>query len=135
LNCSSPIGTADLATLKKKPLKAHVQGFVVITVASLNLVKATDPNLKINFVFSDLNESYAPWIENAVLHFRNGPSARDAKATLTMTKPFFLTLIASGPRPELSCSTPPPREGSTIDLGRFFSMIEKTPGTFPVVTR
>ena len=26
-------------------------------------------------------------------------------------------------------------EGSRIDLGRFFSLIEKAPGTFPIVTR
>jgi alkyl sulfatase BDS1-like metallo-beta-lactamase superfamily hydrolase len=77
-----------------------------------------------------------PQIENAVLHFRKAAPDKDANATLTLTKAFFLQMMAgqAGAK-DLLLSDQTKIEGSKIDLGRFFSMIEKAPGTFPIVTR
>jgi alkyl sulfatase BDS1-like metallo-beta-lactamase superfamily hydrolase len=74
--------------------------------AALNAPKAEGPKLKLNLVFSDTKE----------VHVRR-PRAR-------------------------CCDTPARRsplsgetkiEGSRIDLARFFSLIDKAPGTFAIV--
>ena len=62
--------------------------------------------------------------------------AQTANATLTLTKPFFLKMMTgqAGAK-DLLLSDQTKIEGSKIDLGRFFGLIEKAPGTFPIVTR
>ena len=85
-------------------------------------------------MFSDLGASYVLWIENAVLHFRKAAPAGDANATLTLTKPFFLRMVTgSAGGAAMLTSDETDIEGSTIDLGRFFSLIAKAPGNFPIV--
>jgi hypothetical protein len=61
--------------------------------ASLDGPAAEGKNWKINLVFTDLNLSYVLWIENAVLHHKQAPAARDANATLVLTKPVFVSII------------------------------------------
>ena len=113
-----------------------IERFLERMAASIDGGKAADTPLKINLVFSDLKESYVLWIENAVLHFRKAPPDKDANATLTLTKAFFLQMMAgqAGAK-DLLLSDQTRIDGSTVDLGRFFAMIEKAPGTFPIVTR
>jgi len=76
------------------------------------------------------------WIENAVLHHRPAPPAADANATLTLTRPILVNMMAgtAGLKDTLM-SDELKVDGSKIDLVRFFSMIDKAPGTFPIVTR
>ena len=113
-----------------------VERFLERMAASLDPAKAASSNLKINLVFSDLEESYVLWIENAVLHFRKDQPAPDANATLTLTKPFFLKLMTGqAGASDLLFSGDVTTAGSKIDLGRFLLMIEKAPGAFPIVTR
>jgi alkyl sulfatase BDS1-like metallo-beta-lactamase superfamily hydrolase len=113
-----------------------IERFLERMAASIDGSKAADADLKINLVFSDLKESYVLQIENAVLHFRKAPPVKDANATLTLTKAFFLQMMTgqAGAK-DLLLSDKTKIDGSTVDLGRFFSMIEKAPGTFPIVTR
>lgn len=113
-----------------------IERFLERMAASLDGPKAGDVNLKLNLVFSDLKESYVLHIENAVLHHHKAPPAVDANAALTLSKAFFLKLMTgqAGAK-ELLFSEQTRIEGSKIDLGRFFSLIEKAPGTFPIVTR
>jgi alkyl sulfatase BDS1-like metallo-beta-lactamase superfamily hydrolase len=113
-----------------------IERFLERMAASIDGNKAADAKLTINLVFSDLRESYVLWIENAVLHFHKAPPDKDANATLTLTKAFFLQMMAgqAGAK-DLLLSDQTKIEGSRIDLGRFFSMIEKAPGTFPIVSR
>jgi alkyl sulfatase BDS1-like metallo-beta-lactamase superfamily hydrolase len=113
-----------------------IERFLERMAASIDGGKAADANLKINLVFSDLKESYVLQIENAVLHFHKAPPEKDANATLTLTKAFFLQMMTgqAGAK-DLLLSDQTKIEGSKIDLGRFFSLIEKAPGTFPIVTR
>jgi alkyl sulfatase BDS1-like metallo-beta-lactamase superfamily hydrolase len=113
-----------------------IERFLERMAASLDGSKAADSNLKINLVFSDLEESYLLWIENAVLHFRKAPPETGANATLTLTKPFFLKMMTGqAGASDLLFSSDVKIDGSKIDLGRFLLMIEKAPGTFPIVTR
>jgi len=103
--------------------------------ASIDGEDAADSSLRINFVFSDLGESYVLWLENAVLHFRKAPPDAAATATLTLTKPLFVRLMTgqAGAR-ELLFSDESAVAGSRIDLGRLLLLIEKAPGKFPIVT-
>lgn len=113
-----------------------VERFLERMAASIDGAKAAEVNLKVNLVFSDLKESYVLQIENAVLHHHKAPPAPDANATLTLTKAFFLKMMAgqAGAK-DLLLSDQTKIDGSKIDLGRFFSLIEKAPGIFPIVTR
>jgi alkyl sulfatase BDS1-like metallo-beta-lactamase superfamily hydrolase len=113
-----------------------IERFLEAMAASLNGPKAAGLNLKINLIFSDLGESYVLQIENAVLHFRQAPEASDANASLTLTKAFFLRMMTgSAGAKDLLLSDQTRIEGSRIDLGRFFSLLDNAPGNFPLVTR
>ncbi len=113
-----------------------IERFLEAMAASLNGPKAGDTALTINLVFTDIAESYVLRLENAVLHFHRAPPDAKANATLKLTKPFFLQMLTgSAGAKELLLSDQTKIEGSTIDLGRFFSYIDKAPGTFPIVTR
>jgi len=110
--------------------------FLEAMAAGLNGPKAEGINLTINLVLSDSKESYVLWIENAVLHHKRGEPAPNANATLTLTKPIFIKMMAgtAGVKDTL-LSDDLKTAGSKIDLMRFFSLIDKAPGTFAIVTR
>ena len=113
-----------------------IERFLERMAASIDGPKAGDANLKINLTFSDLKETYVLQLQNAVMHFRKAQPDATANATLTLTKPFFLKMMTgqAGAK-DLLLSDQTKIEGSKIDLGRFFGLIEKAPGTFPIVTR
>ena len=104
--------------------------------ASIDGKKNEDVKLTVNLVFSDLKESHVLKLNNGVLLHHKAPTDPSAQATLSLTKPFFLKMVTgqAGAK-ELLMSDQTKITGSTLDLAKFFSMIEKSPGTFPVVTR
>ncbi len=110
--------------------------FLEAMAAGMNGPDADGKSLKINLVLSDTHESYVLWIENAVLHHRAAPAAGDANATLTLTRPLLVKIIAgtAGAKDTLM-SDHLAVTGSKIDLVRFFGLIDKMSGTFPIVTR
>ena len=113
-----------------------IERFLEAMASSLNGPKAADSALKINLVFSDLKESHVLQIQNSVLYFKKALPSPDANATLTLTKAFFLQMVVGqASAKDLLLSDQTQIQGSRIDLGRFFSLIDKAPGTFPVVTR
>jgi alkyl sulfatase BDS1-like metallo-beta-lactamase superfamily hydrolase len=117
-------------------MQTPIERFLERMAASLDGPAAGDSVMTINLVFSDLGESHVLHIENGVLHHRKGPPETEANATLTLTKPFFIDMMTgSAGAASLLTSDQVSIEGSTIDLGRFFGLIEKAPGTFPIVTR
>jgi alkyl sulfatase BDS1-like metallo-beta-lactamase superfamily hydrolase len=113
-----------------------VERFLEAMAAGLDGPAADGKRLKINLVLSDTRESFVLWIENAVLHHRKSAPAADADATLRLTKSIFIKMMAgtAGIKDTL-LSDDLQIEGSRIDLVRFFSLIDKAPGTFAVVTR
>ncbi len=119
-------------TLMQTPLERFFEAMA----AGLDGPAAEGKNLKINLVFSDRKESYQLWIENSVLHHRKAEPAADANATLTLTHPIFIKMMAgtAGAKDTLM-SDDLKTSGSRIDLVRFFGLIDKAPGTFPIVTR
>jgi alkyl sulfatase BDS1-like metallo-beta-lactamase superfamily hydrolase len=97
---------------------------------------AEGKDLKVNLVLTDTRETFVLWIENAVLHWKNTAAAADANATLTLTKPIFIRMMAgtAGVKDTL-LSDELKVSGSKIDLVRFFTLIDKAPGTFAIVAR
>lgn len=117
-------------------MQTPVERFLEAMAGGLDGPAAEGKDLKVNLVLSDIKESYVLWIENAVLHFRKAAPASDANATLTLTKPIFIKMMAgtAGVKDTL-LSDDLQIGGSKIDLVRFFGLIDKAPGTFAIVTQ
>ena len=124
------------ATIIEMLKQTPVERFLEAMAGGLDGPAAEGKDFKINLVLTDLKESYVLWIENSVLHFKKAPVATDANATLTLTKDIFVKMIAgtAGIKDTLM-SDDLKVDGSKIDLVRFFSLIEKSSGVFPIVTR
>jgi alkyl sulfatase BDS1-like metallo-beta-lactamase superfamily hydrolase len=116
-------------------LQTPMERFLEAMAASLDGPAAEGKNYRINITLSDQKESYALWLENAVLHFKRGQHP-EANATLTLTKPLFVKIIAgSAGIQDTLLSDDLKVSGSKVDLVRFFGLIEKAPGTFGIVSR
>jgi alkyl sulfatase BDS1-like metallo-beta-lactamase superfamily hydrolase len=113
-----------------------IERFLEAMAAGLNGPAAEGKDLKINLVLTDTKESHVLWIENAVLHHRRAPPAADANATLTLTQGFFVRMMAgTAGAKDMLTSDELKVTGSKIDLARFLGLIDKAPGTFPIVSR
>jgi alkyl sulfatase BDS1-like metallo-beta-lactamase superfamily hydrolase len=116
-------------------LQTPMERFLEAMAASLDGSAAEGKNYRINITLSDQKESYALWIDNAVLHFKRGQHL-EANATLTLTKALFVKIIAgSAGIQDTLLSDDLKVSGSKVDLVRFFGLIEKAPGTFGIVSR
>jgi len=112
-----------------------VERFLDAMAAALNGPDAAGKDLRINLVLTDTRESHVLWIENAVLHHRAAPPAGDADATLALTHAMFVRLVAGAAgAKDLLLSDEVKVSGSRVDLGRFFALLDKAPGTFAIVT-
>ncbi len=112
-----------------------IERFLDALAASLDGPAAEGKNYRINLMLSDTKESFVLWIENAVLHWHKVAPAADANATLTLTKGLFIRMMAgtAGVKETLLGDELTVR-GSKVDLVRFFLLIDKSPGTFAIVT-
>ena len=110
--------------------------FLEALAAGLDGPAAEGKDMKVNLVIPDAHESWVLWIENAVLHFKAAPAASDANATLTVSKPLFVKMMAgtAGVKDTL-LSDDLKISGSKLDVVRFFSLIDKAMGTFAIVTK
>lgn len=111
-----------------------VERFLDAMAGALDGPAADGVSLKINLVLTDTGQSYVLWIENAVLHHRAG-RAGDADATLSLTKPLFLRMMAGTARARDMFLGPDVKVGgSRLDLVRFFSLFTRADGAFAIVT-
>ncbi|HEX4879537.1 MAG TPA: alkyl sulfatase dimerization domain-containing protein, partial [Limnobacter sp.] len=109
--------------------------FLEAMAASLNGEKAEDKDILINLVFTDNGESYQLHVKNSVLHHRPAPPDAHAAATLKLTKPFFLNMLTGeAGAMDLLFSDDTQIEGSRLQLGQFFGLLEKATGNFNIVT-
>ncbi|MGH7786044.1 MAG: alkyl/aryl-sulfatase [Candidatus Binatia bacterium] len=97
--------------------------------------KAAGKVLTINFVFTDLGESYVLTVENSVLHHRAAPPDPQADATFKVTRDLWLQLSTgqAGLR-ELLFSDEVQIEGSRLQFLSFLSLLETPNGSFNIVT-
>ncbi len=131
-----PTKGIDKSFLIEMLMQTPIERFLEAMAGGLNGPDAEGKNLKVNLVLTDQKETYVLWIENAVLHYKKAPAESDANATLTLTRPIFVKMIAgtAGIKDTLM-SDDLKVGGSKIDLVRFFGLIDKAPGTFAIVTR
>jgi alkyl sulfatase BDS1-like metallo-beta-lactamase superfamily hydrolase len=103
--------------------------------ARLDGPKAQGKETTINFVFSDLDESFVLSLENAVLHHKRRDPDPEADATIRLTRDFFLRLAMRqvGLR-EAIFSDELEVDGSRVALLSFFSLLEAPNQTFAIVT-
>ena len=118
-------------------LLAHtpIERFLDRMAASIDGPQAEGLALTINLEFTDLGENHVIRLENSVMHHRRAARDPQANATLALTRPFFIRMMtgrAGGA--DLLLSDQTRIEGSRIDLARFFALVEKAPGNFPIVT-
>jgi len=127
------VSRADLVEMLQQ---TPTERFLEAMAASLDGPAAEGKDWKLNLVLTDTRESFVLWIENAVLHHRKGPPAKDANATLTLTKDLFVRMLAGTAGVKDTVFGDDLKvDGSKVDLVRFLLLIEKSPGTFAVVTR
>ena len=124
---------SDLIELMKQ---TPTERFLEAMAASLDGPAADGKHWTFNLVLTDTDESFVLWIENAVLHYRKGPTTENANATLTVTKDLFVQLLGgTAGLKETLTSDDLKVDGSKVDLVRFLGLLEKAPGNFAIVAR
>ncbi len=112
-----------------------VHRFFDAMAARIDGEKAADENLKLNFTFTDVGESYVLRIANGVLNYRRAEPDPSADVTLRLTRDFWLRLaIGSAGLREMIFSDDLDVDGSRLKLMSFFSLMDKPDGAFNIVT-
>lgn len=125
----------DIAAAYELLQQTPITKFLESMAARLNAPKAEDKELKINVVFTDLNESYVLDLENSVMHHKNIEPDPKANATVRLTHALFLKMsIGQIGISDLVLSDDIEFEGSKLDLISFFSLFDKPVGDFNIVT-
>jgi alkyl sulfatase BDS1-like metallo-beta-lactamase superfamily hydrolase len=107
---------AAVELLRRTP----IDRFFASMAARLNGPKAEGKKLTLNFVFSDLGETYVVNLENSVLHHRRREAALDADITVRLTQDFLLRVVTGNV--------------GLRDLILFFSLLDRPDGGFAIVT-
>ncbi len=129
-----PVKGVSRAAFLDVLMQTPTERFLDAMAASLNAEAAEDKHYKINLVFSDRQETYVLWIENAVLHHRKTAAAADANATLELTHEIFIRMMTNtGSVGDTLLSDNLKTSGSRIDLARFFGLFDKAEGIFNIV--
>ena len=112
-----------------------VRRFFDSMAARLNGPDAEGVELRVNFVFTDLGESYLLDISNSVLHHWPSNPDTDADATLNLTHGMFIQMLTGkAGLKDMLLSDELGLEGSKLDLVKFFSLFDKPEGRFNIVT-
>jgi alkyl sulfatase BDS1-like metallo-beta-lactamase superfamily hydrolase len=118
--------------LRRVPLERFFESMATRLVGP----DAEGEDTRLNLVFTDVDESWVLWLENAVLHHRRRAPDPAADATVRLTRDLFLRLVLreAGLR-ELVFSDELDVDGSRLALLSFFSLLEPPREAFPIVTR
>jgi alkyl sulfatase BDS1-like metallo-beta-lactamase superfamily hydrolase len=112
-----------------------VSNFLDVIAASLDGPEADGENLTLNFIFTDIDESYVLNISNAVLHHKQQAPDTDADATITLTHDLFIRLlIQQAGIDEVLFGDELEFTGSRLDILRFFSLLGLADNRFNIVT-
>ncbi len=130
-----PAKGINRASFSEMLIQTPTERFLEAMAAGLDGPAADGKTFRINMILSDTKECYVLWLENAVLHFKKSAPEPNANATLTLTKTIFIKMMTgtAGIKDTLF-SDDLKVDGSKLDLVRFFSLIDKAPGTFAIVT-
>jgi len=119
------------------PLLEQTPTIEFLRAVSVRL-KAEEANgleMKINIVFTDLQDSYVLELKNSVLHYREGEPAAGANATINITHPMFMKLLlGEASARDIIFSDELNIDGSKLDLVKFFGLLDQPRGDFNIVT-
>ena len=125
----------NVATMEDVLRQTPVRRFFDSMAARLNGPDAEGVELRVNFVFTDLGESYLLDISNAVLHHWPSNPDTEANATLNLTHGMFIQMLTGkAGLKDMLLSDELALEGSKLDLVKFFSLFDKPQGRFNIVT-
>ena len=101
----------------------------------LKAEEAEGLEMRINIVFTDLQDSYVLDVKNSVLHYRKAEPVADANATINITHPMFMKLLLgdAGAR-DIIFSDDLEITGSKLDLVKFLGLLDQPRGDFNIVT-
>ena len=135
LRHGTPESGINIATMRDMLLLTPIENFFDTLAVRLKAEDAEDKQLSVTIHFTDMNESYRLWIENAVLHHKPLTAADPAAdATLNLTHELFVNiLIGEAGLKDTLFSDDLSVNGSRLDLVRFFSLFEKPVTSFPIV--
>jgi alkyl sulfatase BDS1-like metallo-beta-lactamase superfamily hydrolase len=135
LRHGAPEQGLNIAMMEEVLRETPVQRFFDSMAVRLNGPDAEDTELSVNFVFSDLGESYLLTIDNAVLHHKPSAADQSADATLILSHDLFIRMLTGrvGIK-DLLLSDDLDIEGSKLSLVEFFSLFDKPEGKFNIVT-
>jgi len=134
LRHGAPEKGVDVAMMKRVFRETPVENFFISMATRLVGPEAYDEDYKINITFTDLDETYFLWIENAVLHFKKQAPSVEADATLNVTHELFLKMaIGEAGIKDTLFSDSLQIEGSKLDLVNFFRLFDKPKGIFNII--
>ncbi len=134
LRNGEPGGGTGLASaiqlLRHTPMERFFDAFAT----RLDGPGAAGVDLAVNFVFTDIDESYRLWIQNSVLHHRRTAPDPEADVTIRITRDLMLRLITgdAGTR-EMLFSNEVEIDGELAALRRFFGLLETPDENFAIV--
>lgn len=125
----------DIAIMEGILLKTPVHTFFDSMAVRLNGPESDGKNLDIKITFTDLNESHLLSVHNSVMRHKKVAENTNADATLKITKALLVDIITgkAGLKDMLFGDTLSVG-GSQLDLLAFFSLLDKPPGVFNIVT-
>ncbi len=122
---------AAVELLERTPIERFLEAMATRIDASA----AEGQELTLNFVFTDVDESYVLTLENAVLHHQRREPDPQANVTIRITQALLVRLFTgrAGAR-ELVMSDELDIDGSRLDLLGFFRLLDRPDPDFAIVT-
>ena len=129
----------EMSAMRDLFLQTPVSNFFDTLAVRFKSEDAANDNWRIIIHFTDLNESYLLWTENAVLHHRlindEVSTKQKSNATLNLPHPLFIDLLTEQVNfKEMLASDDTSIDGSQADLLKFFGLFEKPNPSFSIVT-
>ncbi len=129
-----------------KPSRLSAQGPDMIRALSLEMIfdyiavqlnhrKVDGTNIGVQMNFSDLNETYALELSNAVLNNTKGRKLAAPDVALTLSRPTFMKMVLGGvPLPKLIEAGEVKLEGNPKAFGAIFANLDRFAPLFNIVT-
>lgn len=109
--------------------------FFTAMAGRINAAEADGKELKINFVFTDTEQTFVLEVKNAVLRHYEREADEEAQATIRLTRDFWIRLLTKQAGIiELLATGDYEIEGERLKVLAFFGLLDDPNESFPIVT-